>query len=180
MSRCYSPYRSWQNYLAAQSPRFRKTLRNIVKRMRKLGPSDVRRYQGKRAAEVIEKLFSVANAGWKLAEGVAITRSTERCAFFKDLEEAVTSEGIRIVILEVDGQPVASETQVIDRAIVYALRSDYDERHADSSPGFFLQMEILKELFDSGFTEIQLRVGLAPYKSDWSEHRRQACPVAAI
>jgi hypothetical protein len=44
--------------------------------------------------------------------------------FFKDLEEAVTSEGIRIVILEVDGQPVASETQVIDRGIVYALRSD--------------------------------------------------------
>jgi CelD/BcsL family acetyltransferase involved in cellulose biosynthesis len=41
-------------------------------------------------------------------------------------------------------------------------------------------MEILKELFDSGFTEYNFGVGLAPYKSDWSEHRRQACLVAAI
>jgi hypothetical protein len=67
----------------AQAPRFRKTLRNIVKRMRKLGRTDVRSYQGKRAAEVIEKLFSVADASWKLAEGVAITRPTERCAFLR-------------------------------------------------------------------------------------------------
>jgi CelD/BcsL family acetyltransferase involved in cellulose biosynthesis len=165
---------SWQDYLATQSPRFRKTLRNIVNRMRKLGRTDVRSYQGKRATEVIEKLFSVADASWKLEEGVAITSSTERMSFFKDLlEGVVTSEGIRIVILEVDGQPVASETQVIDRGIVYALRSDYDERYADSSPGTFLQMEILKELFDGGFTEYNFCVGLNPYKSRWSERRRQ-------
>lgn len=135
---------SWNDYLAAQSPRFRKTLRNIVNRMRKLGRIDVRSYQGKRAAELIAKLFSVADASWKLADGVAITSSTKRMRFFKDLlDGAVTSEGIRIVILKVDGRPVASETQVIDRGIVYALRSDYDERYADSSPGTFLQMEIL-------------------------------------
>jgi Acetyltransferase (GNAT) domain len=166
--------RSWQDYLAAQSPRFRKTLRNIVNRVRKLGRADVRSYQGKQAADVIEKLFSVSDASWKVADGVAITSSNKRMRFFKDLlEGAVTSEGIRIVILEVDGQPVASETQVIDRGIVYALRSDYDERYADSSPGTFLQMEILKELFDSGFTEYNFGVGLNAYKSRWSEQRRQ-------
>jgi CelD/BcsL family acetyltransferase involved in cellulose biosynthesis len=165
---------SWQDYLAAQSPRFRKTLRNIVNRMGKLGRTDVRSYQGKLAADVIEKLFSIADASWKLAAGVAITSSNWRMRFFKDLlEGAVTSEGIRIVILEVNGKPVASETQIIDRGVIYALRSDYDERYADSSPGTFLQMEILKELFNSDFTEYNFGVGLNPYKTRWTDERRQ-------
>jgi CelD/BcsL family acetyltransferase involved in cellulose biosynthesis len=167
--------KNWQEYLASQSPRFRKTLRNIVNRMQKLGRLDVRTYQGRTAAaEATEKLFSVSDASWKVADGIAITSSTKRMRFFKELSEgAVTAEGIRIVILEVDGKPVASETQIVDRGIVYALRSDYDERFADSSPGTFLQMEILQELFASSYVEYNFGVGLNPYKTRWTEERRQ-------
>jgi CelD/BcsL family acetyltransferase involved in cellulose biosynthesis len=171
--------KTWQEYLAGQSPRFRKTLRNIVNRMQKLGRLDVRTYQGQpAAAAAIEKLFSVSDASWKVADGVAITSSAKRMRFFKELSEGVvTAEGIRIVILEVAGKPIASETQVIDRGIVYALRSDYDERYADSSPGTFLQMEILQELFASPYVEYNFGVGLNPYKSRWTEERRQLMRV---
>jgi CelD/BcsL family acetyltransferase involved in cellulose biosynthesis len=167
--------KGWEEYLAAQSPRFRKTLRNIVNRVQKLGRIDVRSYEGKcGAAEAIEKLFVVSDASWKVADGVAMTSSTKRMQFFKELSEgAGTAEGIRIVILEVDGKPVASETQIIDREVVYAVRSDYDERYADSSPGTFLQMGILQQLFASPYAEYNLGVGLNPYKSRWADERRQ-------
>jgi CelD/BcsL family acetyltransferase involved in cellulose biosynthesis len=166
---------SWPEYLAHQSPRFRKTLRNIVNRMQKLGRLDLKTYHGKHgAAEATEKLFSVSDASWKVADDIAITSSDKRMRFFKELAAGkVTSEGFRIIILEVDGTPIASETQIIDGGIVYALRSDYDERYADSSPGTFLQMEILKELFCSSYREYNFGVGLNPYKTRWTEERRQ-------
>jgi CelD/BcsL family acetyltransferase involved in cellulose biosynthesis len=165
----------WQEYLAEKSPRFRKTLRNVGNRMAKCGRAKVRTYEGKRAAEeAIEKLFAVSDASWKVADGIAITSSTQRMRFFKELMDgAVTAERVRIVILEMDGKPIASETQIIDGGIVYALRSDYDDRYADSSPGSFLQVEILKELFASPYTEYNFGVGLNPYKSRWTEQRHQ-------
>jgi GNAT acetyltransferase-like protein len=166
--------RTWQEYSSEQSPRFRKTLRNINNRIQKLGSVDVRVYQGKRATEAVDKLFSVSEASWKVADGVAITNSAKRMQFFKELSQGpLTADGLRIVVLELEGKPIASETQVIDDGIVYALRSDYDERYADSSPGTFLQMEILKELFASAYTEYNFGVGLNPYKARWTEERRQ-------
>lgn len=167
--------KTWQEYLAEKSPRFRKTLRNVVNRMAKCGRGTVRTYEGKRAAEeAIEKLFAVSDSSWKVADGIAITSSTQRMRFFKELMDgAVTAERVRIVILEVDGRPIASETQITDGGIVYALRSDYDDRYADSSPGSFLQVEILKELFASSYTEYNFGVGLNPYKSRWTEQRHQ-------
>ena len=166
---------SWPEYLAHQSPRFRKTLRNIVNRMQKLGRLDLKTYHGKHGtAEAMGKLFSVSDASWKVADDIAITSSDKRMRFFKELAAGkVTSEGFRIIILEVDGMPIASETQIIDGEIVFALRSDYDERYADSSPGSFLQMEILKELFSSSYREYNFGVGLNPYKTRWTEERRQ-------
>jgi CelD/BcsL family acetyltransferase involved in cellulose biosynthesis len=165
----------WQEYLAEKSPRFRKTLRNVGNRIAKCGRVRVRTYEGKRAAEeAIEKLFAVSDASWKVADGIAITSSTQRMRFFKELMDgAATAERVRIVLLEVDGKPIASETQIIDGGVVYALRSDYDDRYADSSPGSFLQIEILKELFASPYREYNFGVGLNPYKSRWTEQRRQ-------
>ena len=167
--------KDWQKYLAEKSPRFRKTLRNVANRMAKLERATVKTYEGKCAAgEAIEKLFAVSDASWKVADGIAITSSTQRMRFFKELMDgAVTAEKVRIVILEVDGKPIASETQIIDGGIVYALRSDYDDRYADSSPGSFLQIEILKELFASPYAEYNFGVGLNSYKSRWTEKRRQ-------
>ncbi len=167
--------KTWQEFLAEKSPRFRKTLRNVVNRMAKSGRATVKTYEGKGgAAEAIEKLFSVSEASWKVAEGIAITSSVQRMKFFKALAEgALSAEGVRIVILEVDGKPIASETQIVDGGVVYALRSDYDERYAESSPGSFLQVEVLKSLFESPYKEYNFGVGLNPYKSRWSETRHR-------
>jgi CelD/BcsL family acetyltransferase involved in cellulose biosynthesis len=110
----------WQDYLAEKSPRFRKTVRNVVNRIAKLGQVTVRTYEGKRAAEeAIEKLFAVSDASWKVADGIAITSSTQRMRFFKELMDgAATAERIRIVLLEMDSKPIASETQISDGGVV--------------------------------------------------------------
>jgi CelD/BcsL family acetyltransferase involved in cellulose biosynthesis len=166
---------SWEQYLMTRSARFRKTLRNIVNRIQRMGKVEVECYRATDiASDAIRKLFAVSDASWKISNGVAITSSKRRKRFFEELfKAAVTTEGVRIWILEVNGDAVASETQVADGQTVYALRSDYNERYADSSPGVYLQMEILKELFGSSYQEYNFGVGLNPYKTRWADQHVQ-------
>jgi CelD/BcsL family acetyltransferase involved in cellulose biosynthesis len=163
----------WQAYLNSRSPRFRKTLRNVLNRIERLGAVEVKHYSGQQVAgKVVEKLFSVSESSWKVADGIAITSQKPRMSFFEDLLSAVAQRGeVEIWMLEVDGTPIASEIQVIDGSTVYALRSDYDERYADSSPGVYLQVEILQQLFGSAYQSYNLGVGLNPYKARWADHR---------
>jgi CelD/BcsL family acetyltransferase involved in cellulose biosynthesis len=163
----------WQAYLNSRSPRFRKTLRNVVNRIERLGAVEVKCYSGQEVNDqTIEKLFSVSDSSWKVADGIAITSQTHRMRFFEDLLLAVATQGnIQVWMLEVNGTAIASEIQVIDGRTVYALRSDYDQRYADSSPGVYLQVEILQHLFSSSYESYNLGVGLNPYKLRWADQR---------
>jgi|SRR5713226_4832933 len=163
----------WQTYLNTRSARFRKTLRNVLNRIERLGAVEVKCYSGHQVSnKVIDKLFSVSDSSWKVVDGIAITSQTHRMHFFEDLLSAVAQRGnVQIWMLEVNGTAIASEIQVIDGPTVYALRSDYDERYADSSPGVYLQVEILQQLFGSSYQSYNLGVGLNPYKTRWADHR---------
>lgn len=166
---------SWDEYLSTQSVRFRKTLRNIANRINRLGSIEVKSFSGCEVVkEAIPSLFSVSKASWKVSDGVAITSSMERMQFFEELSQgSTTADGLRIVILNVNGQAIASETQVLDGETIYALRSDYDERYADSSPGTYLQMNILQEMFGGSYKEYNFGVGLNQYKTRWAQDRIQ-------
>ena len=162
---------SWEEYLSGRSTRFRKTLRNIANRVQRLGNAEVTCYSGKElSADITQQLFSISDASWKLTSGVAMTSSYERKRFFEELlRNLVTAENVRVWFLHVNGTAIASEIQVVDGTTIYALRSDYDERFSDSSPGVYLQMEILKSVFGGAHGEYNFGVGLNPYKARWTD-----------
>jgi CelD/BcsL family acetyltransferase involved in cellulose biosynthesis len=165
---------TWEQYLNSRSTRFRKTLRNMINRAGRLGRQiEVKRHAGSEiSSSVLQKVFSVSDSSWKLVEGVAMTSQPPRMSFFEDIISSPTQRGaIEIWLLEVDALPIASEMQVVDGPIVYALRSDYDEHYADFSPGALLQIEILKQLFGSRQEFYNFGVGLNPYKARWTDAR---------
>lgn len=165
---------TWEQYLNSRSTRFRKTLRNIVNRVERIGAQTrVNRYVGAALdSQVLHKVFSVSDSSWKLGDGIAMTSKEPRMRFFEDIvSNPRQQKAIQIWLLEVDSMPIASETQVIDGPTVYAIRSDYDEKYADASPGVYLQMEILKQLFTDPHEVYNFGVGLNPYKARWTEDR---------
>ena len=164
---------TWERYVHSRSSRFRKTLRNVSNRLDRLGKVEVKRYPGNLPGQwAVQKLFAVSRGSWKVAEGIAITSARGRMEFFERLLEASDAgKGLQIWILEMNEQPIAAEAQIVDGDRVYALRSDYDDRYADSSPGSYLQCEILKNLFAGPAKEYNLGVGLNSYKMRWADHR---------
>jgi len=145
----------------------------VVNKIKRLGRVEVKRYgNGEDIPQGLQKLFSVSDASWKVANGIAITSKPERRVFFENLSCLSRGErGLQLWILEVDGIPIATETQIGDGRKVYALRSDFDERYADSSPGSYLQMEILKELFKGPYEEYSFGVGNNDYKMRWTDEK---------
>ena len=129
---------TWEAYLHAKSARFRKTLRNIANRILRLGTVEIEIFRGREAAtQAIPKLFAVSDASWKVSGGVAITSSVERMRFFEELSRSVnTADGLQIIILSINGEAIASETQVLSGETIYALRSDNDDRYTDIRPIF--------------------------------------------
>ncbi|MGH7847282.1 MAG: GNAT family N-acetyltransferase [Candidatus Binatia bacterium] len=160
----------WEEYLKSRTPRFRKTLRNVSNRIGRLGRVEANRYTGRdQTREAVDKLFSVSDSSWKASDGIAITSSAGRRRFFADLcADPEAAQALQIWILQADGAPLASEIQIKDRDTVYALRSDFDERYADYSPGSYLQGEILKQLSSEGCSEYNMGVGRNAYKTRWA------------
>jgi CelD/BcsL family acetyltransferase involved in cellulose biosynthesis len=164
---------TWEQFLASRSSRLRKTLRNISNRMERLGKVEVKRYIGKDIGEQpLATVFRISDASWKVSEGVAITSYEARKRFFEDLIDISKGDaGVLIWILEVNNRSIASEIQIRDDKTIYAVRSDYDQEYADSSPGSYLQAEILKNLFGGGFLEYNFGLGLNAYKVHWTDNR---------
>ena len=143
-----------------------------------MGAIEVKHYSGTEVnGQTIKKVFSVSDSSWKVADGVAITSQQRRMRFFEDILASVAGQSVQVWILEARGVSIACEIQIIDGPTVYALRSDYDENYADSSPGVYLQCEILRHLFESPYESYNLGVGLNPYKLRWSDQRASVMNV---
>jgi CelD/BcsL family acetyltransferase involved in cellulose biosynthesis len=165
---------TWSDYFQSRSTRFRKTLRNVENRIKRLGAIRVDCYKGERlSAGDLQKLFDLSASSWKSAQGIAITSNRLRMHFFeKIVRDREVRDSVQIWFLHANDAPIASEIQVVDGSTVYALRSDYDEQYAEYSPGVYLQSEILKSLFRDCYETYNFGIGLNEYKERWTDSQQ--------
>jgi CelD/BcsL family acetyltransferase involved in cellulose biosynthesis len=173
---------NWQTYLAGRSPRFRKTLRNIVNRIDKLERVTVEHHQQPEdLQEVLEQICSVSQRSWKVGIGMAITSEEKVRRFFAELSLwACQDRRLDVWLLKVDGIPVAMEYDLIDHDKVWAIRSDFDEAAKSLSPGTYLNYAIAKHFMTTGLKEYDMGPGANEYKLRWTDqyHSVVACTVS--
>lgn len=165
---------SWEAFLEGRSVKFRKTHRNIVNRVAKLKNVQMLCYRQDAGGEVLRDVLTVSEKSWKKVEGIAISSKEESKRFFRALTRAASErDWLMVWVLKVEGTPVATEYHLVDDRTVYALRADFDEAHKSSSPGAYLEYQIVKQLFEEGYREYNTGPGLNTYKLHWTEHRRE-------
>lgn len=169
---------SWETYLASRSPRFRKTLRNVVNRVEKLEKVSIEHLRRPEDLEqVIEEMCLVSQRSWKAGIGRAITSENRVRRFFAELSYWACREGrLDIWLLKVNGVPVAMEYDLTDEDKVWAIRSDFDEAAKAFSPGTYLNYAIAKHFMTTGLKEYDMGPGANEYKLRWTD---QYHPVAA-
>ncbi len=160
----------WSEFWAAQSQRFKKTVRNVVNRIERLGRVSVEELSANASAdECLRTYASVAARGWKAQLPISLGRNRAIAHFFDVLTAALhANQQLRLWVLRIDDRPIAAEYHVQDDDVVYALRSDFDDHYRDASPGAYLNEQIVRTYFERRLRAYEMGPGDNAYKQRWA------------
>lgn len=166
----------WEAFHASRSKRVKKTLRHDQNSLLSAGSAEV--LQLIRWDEYLahrESIYQVARNSWTEKVGNSLASPVNR-AFFDDLSrKAAEAGGLRIALLNFNGRPIAFEFHLRGFGKQHAMRASYDREFATLSPGTFLEMEVLKRLYDepAGVTFYDFGGSSDPYKRRWTDEARE-------
>jgi CelD/BcsL family acetyltransferase involved in cellulose biosynthesis len=123
------------------SPRRRKDLRRLARRLEAElgGPVEVRDRAGDAAA--VEDFLRLEASGWKGREGTAMASDPAEAGFFRSMCEAFARSGaLELLSLEVAGQPLAMQCNLLAGDTLFCFKVAYDEAYARHGAG--TQLEI--------------------------------------
>jgi CelD/BcsL family acetyltransferase involved in cellulose biosynthesis len=171
-----SPYLNtagtWEEFWAATSQRFKKTVRNVRNRLAKVGAVSIEEHRVVAPdSSVFADLLAVSERSWKAPHELAIATMPGMPEFFRGLTARASARGwLRLWLMRLDGRPVASEYQLEADGRVHALRADFDASlPEDLSPGTHLTAEIVRALFGRETVyEYDMGPGDNEYKSRWA------------
>ena len=93
--------------------------------------------------------------------------------FFRLLTHvAAEKKWLRIWLLTVNGRPAAFEYHLRYNGDEIAMRSDFDERLRDSSPGSNLDAYVVQRLFQEGVRKYDMGGNCDSYKLRWTDSYR--------
>jgi len=169
---------SWEQYYATRSRRLKKGNNLVANHLkRQYAAIEVERVDRSAGTEWTEQLIAevtrISANSWKRGTG-----TTFECAgpgeFLRRWTYAALARGwLNIWLLRLDGMAVAAEFQVIDGDTVQALRADFDVAFDATSPGTYLNWQILQQLFDGRRRYYAMGTGHNTYKLRWSNATRE-------
>lgn len=164
---------TWEEFLAGRPRWLRKNLRVGARRLERLGQVTRRCYT---LPEEMDQAFSVLldlePRSWKYRAGEAISLEKGYVEFFRESARVFAPQGaFQVRTIEIDGQAIAGNLVVLHNGTVHGIKTWYDERFAEASPGRAVFHYMAQDLWDSGVREIHLDRRTAFYEQWTSETR---------
>ena len=153
---------SWDEFLASQSQRFRKTLRNSRNRLEREHEVSYRYADSATLERDLDTAFHLHRARFR-------THSCFFCedheAFQRDFAALALERGwLRLLLLELDGEPVSFEFGFMFQNAYFAYQGGWDPSRARHSVGFLAEIESIRRAFEEGAAEYRFLGGEEGYK----------------
>jgi CelD/BcsL family acetyltransferase involved in cellulose biosynthesis len=170
---------TWAEYLAMLSRSHRKQLRRIDRRMFVSGRARVHRVRTQDDLVRAWPIFKHLHQLRRQSRGQRGCFAAPRFEDFLDCaaERLLSSQWLRLDILEIDGRPVAAEMGLAMHDAVYAYQSGLDPARLADEPGRILQMAVIQRAIREGRSAIDLLRGDEPYKSHWRAKPLQSIEI---
>jgi len=92
----------------------------------------------------LEEFFTLEASGWKGADGTALACSVRDREFFTQISRAAFARGrLLLMMLRLDGKPLATLYTIVAGAGAFALKTGYDEQWKQYSPGRLLEIDFI-------------------------------------
>jgi CelD/BcsL family acetyltransferase involved in cellulose biosynthesis len=173
---------SWEDLSGGLSRQHRNQLGRKRRRLEREGRLVFRTTSGERDLDAdLRSFFAVEGSGWKSREGTAILSSPRTRAFYTDMAERFARQGwLRIHLLELDGTVIAADLGCTFAGGSFLMKTGFDERFAELSPGFVLQGETLRASIEEGSRSYDFLGGPDPYKMRWCSELHQRVTLRAF
>lgn len=176
---------SWDAFYGRRTRSLKKANNLAANRLRRAGGLELQWVRKEhttpdRVDAVLEELVSLSARSWKAETGLTLDNARPG-AFIRRLTRHAIEEGwLSVWCLRLDGKPAAMEYQLISGDEVFALRADFDQALEAISPGSYLSVQLLQQLFASGMRRYWLGHGPNPYKARWTQQSETLYRVSAF
>jgi len=170
---------SWDELLGSISRNLRHKLRRNRRALDRDGALVLRTTHSETDLERSLEIFLALEAsGWKGRAGTAILCDSRAERLYRSFALAAARQGwLRLSILESAGTPVAAAYGCAFAGRAFRLKSAYDERYADHSPGLVLLGEELQRSIDEGLREYDFLGSAEFHKLRWNSQTRDRITV---
>ncbi|MBL1275775.1 MAG: GNAT family N-acetyltransferase [Ectothiorhodospiraceae bacterium] len=169
---------NWDEFYKGCSRRLKKGNNLIRNKIQRAG--DVRLEQAQTPEEVrnaLKVLATLSSQSWKQTTNTTFDNAGPKAFIERLTSLAIQQNWASLWILYLDDKPLAAEYQLIYDGDVFALRSDFDEKAGDLSPGSYLNWQLLERLFGQQFEQqmdqplkrYYMGPGKNAYKKRWTK-----------
>jgi CelD/BcsL family acetyltransferase involved in cellulose biosynthesis len=172
----------WDTYYGTRSRRLKKAVNLAANRLAKAGEVRVHWLAPATGAaadvdRAVDQVTAISARSWKTRTGNSLDNPGPQ-AFIRRLAHHAHRLGwLSVWTLALDSRPIAMEFQLVADGDVFALRSDFDTKYEELSPGSHLSRCMLERLFHQGWRRYLMGPGGNPYKYRWAD---AAEPVGAM
>ncbi len=155
-------------YIQALSRKQRSNVkRSVLDTLARPGMTMLSSARGDVAPLLFDLYLDVERRSWKARSDAAVSRSTERIAYYRALFAADAPMKLCVDVLLEDGVPVAGHVTGTYEGAMYFLQTVYDERLDDVSPGTLMLLWSLKQAVGDGVLAFNMLPDFSYYKSRW-------------
>lgn len=170
---------TWEELLGSVSRNLRSQL---GRRRRALERAGRLRFRTTAGGEELERdlgmFLRVESSGWKSGAGTAILSDPRTERLYRDFAGAAAAAGwLRLHLLELDGVALAADLNCMFAGGTFLIKTGFDERYGQFSPGLVLRGEVLRAAIQDGSRFYDFLGGPDSYKLRWTTELR---PRAAI
>jgi CelD/BcsL family acetyltransferase involved in cellulose biosynthesis len=157
------PDGSWDEFLALQSQRFRKSARHLRNRLARRHEVSYRYADPSSLERDLDAAFRLHRARFGVHRGCLFCGDHE--GFQREFAALALERGwLRLLLLEADGAPVACEYGFLFEDAYFAYQGGRDPAWDRESVGFLLEVESVRRTFSEGAAEYRFLGGEEEYK----------------
>ncbi len=151
--------------------RLRRQLRQSGRRLEGLGRLRLRVVRGgPELPAALDAMLALEASGWKTRAGTAVLSNPCLERLYRGFAARAGEQGLlRLHLLELDGRPVVGSFGCVVGNVAHLMKTGYDERLAEHSPGTYLLGEILRLSVEEGLSGCDLLGAPDPFKMRFAD-----------
>jgi CelD/BcsL family acetyltransferase involved in cellulose biosynthesis len=165
----------WESFLRSKSANFRSNVKRKARKLHDAGAVTNRWFSATaEVEELLAEVLRIEDTSWKIEAGMAISASRMEREYYRLLLPFMAARNaLHANVLYLDSTPVAYSLCYVSDGCVRQMKTSFDQRYDQLSPGAVCYELAIRKAFEMGAREFDFLGDSMQHKSLWASGVRQ-------